>query len=282
MNDISNEPLVRGNVFNDMQAFHRKYGFHEEELSPKQLVGRLEFLREELDETQQAALDLNSKEVVDGLIDLIVVAAGTLDLLIGPAYASDAWRKVMTANHKKVIGFNEKRPHTEGKDLVKPAGWKAPDLELEAGPLTDLFDNWRDRDRAEEIYNLLYAKPEYIPHPPEPRPDREAAYVLMQCLEILRRKSADYSNTHSTVTPADYYPDGLDDFVYLIDVHKRNRQTSLIDAMKADEMAPINFESLADTLMDRINYLALMVEWIRKQTPGQDKDRDLFNREALA
>lgn len=296
MNDINNGPQVTGNVFNDMQKFHRKYGFHEDNLTPQQLVGRLQFLQEELIETERAVIDLDAAEVVDGLIDLMVVAAGTLDLLIGPAYASDAWRKVMTANNEKVPGYNSKRPNSLRKDLVKPDGWQPPNLDLEAGPLTDLFNEWRNRDKVEELHELIYEGNQRLygpqpgdgpgrdvgPQPPEPRPDRESTYVLMQCIDLMRRKSADYARPSSTVMPADYYPDGLDDFVYMIDVLKRNRQMSLIDAMKAEEVSVINYESLEDTLMDRINYLALMIEWVRKKTPGQDKDRDLFNREVLA
>ena len=44
------------------------------------LAFRLDFLEEEFEETQAAFFKNDSKEVVDGLIDLIVIAIGTLDL----------------------------------------------------------------------------------------------------------------------------------------------------------------------------------------------------------
>jgi predicted HAD superfamily Cof-like phosphohydrolase len=75
---------------------------------------RLDFLHEELGETEKASetgIPLDSEEVVDGLIDLCVVALGTLDALGVDPYR--AWDEVHKANMSK--------------DLVKPNGWIAPD-----------------------------------------------------------------------------------------------------------------------------------------------------------
>lgn len=83
---------------------------------------RLNFLEEELDETTLAK---TAGDAVDGLIDLIVVAVGTLEAfgVDGP----EAWRRVQVANMAKVAGVNPKRENPFGlPDLVKPEGWKAP------------------------------------------------------------------------------------------------------------------------------------------------------------
>ena len=40
---------------------------------------RVDFLREELEETEAALVSMDAEEIVDGLIDLCVVAIGTLD-----------------------------------------------------------------------------------------------------------------------------------------------------------------------------------------------------------
>ena len=97
---------------------------------------RLKFLQEELDETKAALLDGDSEEIVDGLIDLCVVAIGTLD-----AYGVDpykAWDEVLDANMSKEVGVKEGRPNPLGlPDLIKPEGWTAPSHEGNHGMLPD-------------------------------------------------------------------------------------------------------------------------------------------------
>jgi hypothetical protein len=118
----------------DMFDMHAKYGVHDwmeknkdnKELMSKFLEFRLKFLQEELDETRAAALfDSNPEEVVDGLIDLCVVAIGTLD-----AYGVDAhkaWNEILRANMEKEVGVKESRPNPLGlPDLIKPEGWVGP------------------------------------------------------------------------------------------------------------------------------------------------------------
>ena len=124
-------------VFQDIHDMHKKYGVHEwidKELTTewdwnrldKYLEFRLNFLQEELNETIAANKEGNSKEIVDGLIDLIVVAVGTLD-----AFRIDgrkAWKEVLRANLEKEVGIKETRPNALGlPDLVKPSSWVGPD-----------------------------------------------------------------------------------------------------------------------------------------------------------
>lgn len=86
------------------------------------LLFRLAFLEEELRETREAT---SAAEVVDGLVDLCVVAIGTL-LALG-VDAQEAWRRVHEANMAKTPGVNPTRANPFGlPDLVKPAGWQAP------------------------------------------------------------------------------------------------------------------------------------------------------------
>jgi predicted HAD superfamily Cof-like phosphohydrolase len=86
---------------------------------------RLDFLQEELDETCKAYVEKDAEEIVDGLIDLVVVAVGTLDL-----YGVDfnkAWFEVLRANMNKRVGVKEGRANPYGlPDLCKPEGWIAP------------------------------------------------------------------------------------------------------------------------------------------------------------
>ena len=125
---------VMGDWVNDIHQMHKKYGVHDwveknkgnKELMSKYLEFRLKFLQEELDETRAAAfMDSNPEEIVDGLIDLCVVAIGTLDAFNVSAH--DAWLQVHDANMTKEVGVKESRPNPLGlPDLVKPEGWKGP------------------------------------------------------------------------------------------------------------------------------------------------------------
>ena len=87
---------------------------------------RVGFLLEELQETEKAVNDDNDpEEVVDGLIDLVVVALGTLDAFGVDTYR--AWDEVLRANLDKEVGVKESRPNPLGMpDLIKPEGWEAP------------------------------------------------------------------------------------------------------------------------------------------------------------
>ena len=112
----------------DISDMHTKYGvrpvvekFDKEKLA-KFLEFRANFLQEELDELKTAK---NADDVVDALIDLCVVAIGTLDAMGAGAYT--AWDRVLEANMNKEVGIKESRPNPLGlPDLIKPVGWKAP------------------------------------------------------------------------------------------------------------------------------------------------------------
>ena len=98
---------------------------------------RSDFLQEELDETKKAYETMDGEELVDGLIDLCVVAIGTLDAFGVDAYK--AWDEVLKANMSKSVGVKEGRPNPLGlPDLMKPEGWKAPSHEGNHGIFNDL------------------------------------------------------------------------------------------------------------------------------------------------
>jgi|TARA_B100001093_G_scaffold443376_1_gene445678 hypothetical protein len=98
---------------------------------------RIDFLQEELDETSAALVNMDAEEIVDGLIDLCVVAIGTLD-----AYGVDpykAWDEVLYANMRKNVGKKPTRPNPLGvPDLVKPDDWEAPSHEGNHGKFNDI------------------------------------------------------------------------------------------------------------------------------------------------
>jgi predicted HAD superfamily Cof-like phosphohydrolase len=98
---------------------------------------RIDFLEEELTETRNAQKVIDSEEIVDGLVDLCVVAIGTLDAFGVDPYK--AWDAVLEANMAKEVGVKEGRPNPLGvPDLMKPEGWTAPSHEGNHGVLPTL------------------------------------------------------------------------------------------------------------------------------------------------
>tara|TARA_Y100000114_G_scaffold81667_1_gene75325 strand:+ start:674 stop:1075 length:402 start_codon:yes stop_codon:yes gene_type:complete len=98
---------------------------------------RVAFLQEELDETREAYMIGDAEEVVDGLIDLCVVAIGTLDAFGVDPYK--AWDEVLKANMQKEVGKKSTRPNPLGvPDLVKPDDWKAPSHKGNHGKFNDI------------------------------------------------------------------------------------------------------------------------------------------------
>ena len=87
---------------------------------------RIDFLQEELDETSGALVNTDAEEIVDGLIDLCVVAIGTLDAF--DVNARQAWNEIYDANMSKEPGVKESSPNPLGlPDLIKKPDWKGPD-----------------------------------------------------------------------------------------------------------------------------------------------------------
>ena len=123
---------MSGNWTYDIFKMHQHYGVHGWLGDPKNkakiwehLEFRLNFLKEELTETEKAINEKDPEEIIDGLIDLCVVAIGTLDII--DTDANMAWNEVLRANMEKKIGVNKSRPNKLGlPDLVKPEGWKKP------------------------------------------------------------------------------------------------------------------------------------------------------------
>lgn len=131
----------------DIEDMHTKFGVNavirtlDKEKLSKFLEFRLNFLQEELDEAKKAATSGDIKQaedIVDAMIDLCVVAIGTLDAFEVDAYK--AWNRVHGANMKKEVGIKASRPNPLGlPDLIKPAGWVAPQHADNIGLLEKLF-----------------------------------------------------------------------------------------------------------------------------------------------
>jgi NTP pyrophosphatase (non-canonical NTP hydrolase) len=118
-------------ISRDLTEMHEKYGFTDQckwwskEQKEQFLKFRGAFIQEELNELQIAISQDNKEEIVDALIDIAVVALGTLDMF--NVDIDKAWSEVHVANMSKEPGIKEGRPNPLGlPDLVKPEFWQAP------------------------------------------------------------------------------------------------------------------------------------------------------------
>lgn len=133
---------MSNNWVKDIGDMHQKFGVNkavramDKEKLAKFLEFRVNFLQEELDELKTAK---NADDVVDALIDLCVVAIGTLDAFNVHSY--EAWDRVHNANMTKEVGVKTSRPNPLGlPDLIKPEGWKAPSHIGIEGMLNKLYE----------------------------------------------------------------------------------------------------------------------------------------------
>lgn len=146
----------------DINDMHAKFGVHDwvklKSKDPRVMSEfmkfRMNFIREEFNETVEAAKREDAEEIVDGLIDICVVAIGTLD-----AYgvnAHEAWDQVHNANMSKEPGVKESRPNPLGlPDLIKPKGWKGPSHKDNHGIFDKLFKADADMIKTmNEVNNL--------------------------------------------------------------------------------------------------------------------------------
>lgn len=131
----------------DIASMHTKFGVNPviRELDAEKLRTflkfRIDFINEELDELKAAynkEPGQAAEDVVDALIDICVVAIGTLNAFDVNAYT--AWSRVQEKNMQKSAGVNPTRPNVLGlPDLIKPAGWTSPTHADNVGLLSKLF-----------------------------------------------------------------------------------------------------------------------------------------------
>lgn len=137
--------LEQGGTFTELiNLMHTKFGVHDKvkamdkEMLTEFLKFRYRFLTEEVTEGEKAIEEKDIEGIVDSLIDLIVVAIGTLDLI--DVDICRAWKEVMYANLAKEVGIKASRPNPLGlPDLVKNSDWIPPDHQNNVGILWKLL-----------------------------------------------------------------------------------------------------------------------------------------------
>lgn len=90
---------------------------------------RQRLLREEFLEYLQGEDDGDIIQIVDGCLDVIVIAWGTLLAYVGEEKANKAAAEVVRSNLSKVDGsLGPIKRRVDGK-LLKPSGWLPPNIE---------------------------------------------------------------------------------------------------------------------------------------------------------
>lgn len=118
------------NLLNDVAAFHKACDVPVLETPTIPPIARqklrLDLISEEYRETINALVNNNIEQIADGIADLIYVLVGTA--LEYGIPLDKVWDEVQRSNMMKVdINTGKVRKREDGK-VLKPDGWKAPDI----------------------------------------------------------------------------------------------------------------------------------------------------------
>ena len=86
----------------------------------------LSLIDEEYDELLDAVVAKDRVEQLDALVDILVVTMGAIRA--GGFDGEGAWKEVMDTNFAKIDADTGKVRKREDGKVLKPEGWKAPDL----------------------------------------------------------------------------------------------------------------------------------------------------------
>ena len=84
-------------------------------------------IQEEVDELWAANAAADPKECLDALIDILVVTVGAIHSM--GADGAGAWNEVMRTNFAKIDPATGRVNKREDGKVLKPEGWKPPELE---------------------------------------------------------------------------------------------------------------------------------------------------------
>lgn len=115
-----------GNVFQDQTRFMVACDQTVCEWNKSQLDMYHKLIKEESIELQEAFDNNDKVEILDALIDILVVTAGAINSM--GANGESAWDEVMRTNFAKIDPNTGKVKKREDGKVLKPEGWKGPDL----------------------------------------------------------------------------------------------------------------------------------------------------------
>lgn len=123
-------------LIEDVKAFHERYGIPY--LSKPGLLDdatfdyRLKFLYEELDEFTVAHNKDDLVGAVDGLLDLVYVALGTLlNMGLSTKQIEQCWNTIQEANINKIrVSSADESKRGHSSDVRKPLDWVSPEKKI--------------------------------------------------------------------------------------------------------------------------------------------------------
>jgi predicted HAD superfamily Cof-like phosphohydrolase len=114
------------NPFKDQEQFMRACDQSVGKFDEKQYSMYIKLIDEEHQELLEATLAEDPVEQLDALIDILVVTIGAIHSM--GANGEGAWNEVMRTNLAKIDPTTGKVRKREDGKVLKPEGWKPPDL----------------------------------------------------------------------------------------------------------------------------------------------------------
>jgi len=115
------------NPFQDQKKFMQACDQSVESMNQSQYHMYLNLIAEEVQELNEACEDNDAVEQLDALIDILVVTIGAINSM--GADGEGAWQEVMQTNFAKIDPDTGKVRKREDGKVLKPEGWKSPELE---------------------------------------------------------------------------------------------------------------------------------------------------------
>lgn len=123
---IPNKKQHMSNPFRDQEKFMRACDQKVDAYAISQYKMYLNLIEEEHSELKEAVAADDMTEQLDALIDILVVTIGALHSM--GADGEGAWKEVMKTNFAKIDKETGKVRKREDGKVLKPLGWKAPNL----------------------------------------------------------------------------------------------------------------------------------------------------------
>jgi predicted HAD superfamily Cof-like phosphohydrolase len=133
------------NPFRDQAKFMQACDQTVDHFNENQFNLYTRLINEEVEELWQANSDGNKVECLDALIDILVVTVGAIHSL--GADGEGAWNEVMRTNFAKINPETGKVIKREDGKVLKPEGWKPPELAPFVKPK---WDHYSDLPSPEE------------------------------------------------------------------------------------------------------------------------------------
>ena len=111
------------NPFKDIDTFQTAC---DQEPSQENYAMYLDLIKEEYEELQLALANNDTVEQLDALVDILVVTMGAIRA--AGFNGEGAWKEVMDTNFAKIDPDTGKVRKREDGKVLKPEGWKAPQL----------------------------------------------------------------------------------------------------------------------------------------------------------